>query len=117
MGTLQIQRQFLRGGLGRPYGAIEAQWRPRKASEPRRFSTKSYQCCTGEQRARIYLLGYLTGLLKSEIASLTPSSSQLDDQTATLTLEARNSKHRKRDEIPSRYSGRNAEGVAGRFGS
>ena len=44
--------------------------------------------------------GQQTGLRKSEIASLTPESFQLDDQTPTLTLEARNSKHRKRDVLP-----------------
>ena len=33
-------------------------------------------------------------------ASLTPESFQLDDQTPTLTLEARHSKHRKQDVLP-----------------
>jgi len=68
--------------------------------EAARSSTKSYQCYSGEQRARIYLLSYLTGLRKGEIASLTPESFQLDEQTPTLILEARNSKHRKRDVLP-----------------
>jgi integrase len=68
--------------------------------EATRASTKSYQCYTGEQRARIYLVSYLTGLRKNEIASLTPESFRLDDQTPTLTLEARHSKHRKQDVLP-----------------
>ena len=42
----------------------------------------------------------LTGLRKNEIASLTPESFQLDDETPTLTLEARDSKHRKKDVLP-----------------
>ena len=68
--------------------------------EAARSSTKSYQCYSGEQRARIYLLSYLTGLRKNEIASLTPESFQLDEQTPTLILEARSSKHRKKDVLP-----------------
>ena len=68
--------------------------------EAARSSSKDVQCYDGEQRARIYLLAYLTGLRKNEIASLTPESFQLDDETPTLTLEARDSKHRKKDVLP-----------------
>ncbi len=65
-----------------------------------RASSKDVQCYSGEQRARIYLLSYLTGLRKSEIASLTVESFQLETVTPTLTVEARDSKHRKKDVIP-----------------
>jgi len=68
--------------------------------EAARSSTKSYQCYSGEQRARIYLLSYLTGLRKSEIASLTPESFQIESEPPTLTLEAESSKHRKKDVLP-----------------
>ena len=65
-----------------------------------RASLKDVQCFSGEQRARIYLLSYLTGLRKNEIASLTVESFQLDQDTPTLTVEAKDSKHRKKDVIP-----------------
>jgi hypothetical protein len=68
--------------------------------EAARASDQKYQCYSGEQRARIYLISYLTGLRKSEVASLTPESFELTGQTPTLTLEARDSKHRKRDVLP-----------------
>ena len=68
--------------------------------EAARASDQEYQCYSGEQRARIYLLSYLTGLRKSEVASLTPESFEFTGQTPTLTLEARDSKHRKRDVLP-----------------
>jgi len=63
-------------------------------------STKSYQCDSGEQPARIDLLSYLTGLRKGEIASLTPESFQMESEPPTLTLEAKSSKHRKKDVLP-----------------
>jgi len=55
---------------------------------------------TGEQRARIYLLSYMTGLRKGEIASLTPRSFNLNAAPPTLTVEAIASKHRRKDVLP-----------------
>ena len=43
-----------------------------------RESEKSIQCYDGETRARIYILAYLTGLRRQELASLTPKSFKLD---------------------------------------
>lgn len=65
-----------------------------------RESGVSIQCYTGEERARIYTVSYMTGLRKSELASLTPSSFELDDDPPTLTVEAKSSKHRKKDILP-----------------
>ena len=65
-----------------------------------RTSDQKVQGYSGEQRARIYLISYLTGLRKSEVASLTPESFEITGKTPILTLEARNSKHRKRDVLP-----------------
>jgi integrase/recombinase XerC len=64
-----------------------------------RASSKSVQGYDGEQRARIYLLSYMTGLRQGEIASLTPQSFNLNDATPTYTVEAQHSKHRKKDVI------------------
>jgi hypothetical protein len=55
---------------------------------------------TGEQRARIYILSYMTGLRKNELGSLTPRSFRLDDSPPTLTVDASSSKHRKKDVLP-----------------
>jgi len=68
--------------------------------EAARTSDQEYQCYSGEQRARIYLLSYLTGLRKREVASLTLESFEITGKTPILTLEARDSKHRKRDVLP-----------------
>ncbi len=65
-----------------------------------RNSNKSIQCYNGETRARIYILSYMTGLRRGELASLTPRSFQLDTSPPTLTVEAKNSKHRKKDVLP-----------------
>lgn len=54
----------------------------------------------GETRARIYQISYLTGLRRGELASLTPASFKLDDAQPTLTVEARSSKHRRKDTLP-----------------
>lgn len=45
-------------------------------------------------------LSYLSGLRKGEIASLTPSNFKLDAEQPTLTVEAKHSKHRKKDTLP-----------------
>lgn len=55
---------------------------------------------TGEQRARIYLLSYMTGLRKKEIASLSPQSFFLNGTPPTVTIEAACSKHRRKDVLP-----------------
>ncbi len=65
-----------------------------------RVSGRRIQEFTGEQRARIYTLSYMTGLRKNEIASLTPRSFCLDASPATVTLEAAFSKHRRKDVLP-----------------
>jgi site-specific recombinase XerD len=58
------------------------------------------QCFDGEQRARIYTLSYMTGLRRNEIASLTPRSFDLKSKQPTLTVEAKSSKHKKKDVLP-----------------
>ena len=65
-----------------------------------RESGVSIQCYTGEERARIYTLSYMTGLRKSELASLTPKSFDLQAKQPTVTVEAKSSKHRKKDVLP-----------------
>jgi integrase len=64
--------------------------------------TSSYkvQGYDGVTRARIYLLSYMTGLRKGEIASLTRANFKLDGEQPTLTVEAKHSKHRKKDILP-----------------
>ena len=63
-------------------------------------SEKMIQCFDGETRSRIYILSYMTGLRRSELASLTPSSFKLDGSPPTVTVAAANSKHRKTDVLP-----------------
>ena len=65
-----------------------------------RTSGVSIQCFDGEQRARIYILSYMTGLRRREIASLTPESFDLKSTPPTLTIEAACSKHRRKDVLP-----------------
>lgn len=55
---------------------------------------------TGEERARIYLVAFSTGLRRGEIGSLRKSSFQLDADSPTVTLEAAYSKHRRKDVLP-----------------
>jgi len=71
-----------------------------KLVQSARSSTELIQCFDGETRARIYILSYMTGLRRSELASLTPASFKLDDAPATLTVEATISKHRRKDTLP-----------------
>ena len=71
-----------------------------KLVESARTSDVPIQCYDGEQRARIYILSYMTGLRRKEIASLTPGSFKLDDEPATLTVDAACSKHRRKDVLP-----------------
>lgn len=65
-----------------------------------RSGNVSIQCFNGEHRARIYILSYMTGLRRREIASLTPESFDLESTPPTLTIEAACSKHRRKDVLP-----------------
>lgn len=65
-----------------------------------RSSGERVQGFTGEQRARIYTLSYMTGLRRAEIASLTPRSFKLDENPPTVTVDAACSKHRRVDVLP-----------------
>ncbi len=82
---------------------------PRRALKPVEFqklvasarkSSIYIQCYSGETRARIYTLSYMTGLRRKELASLTPSSFDLKATPPTVTVEAACSKHRKKDTLP-----------------
>lgn len=65
-----------------------------------RESGERIQCFDGETRARLYLFGYLTGLRRKELASLTPRSFNLTRTPPTVTVDAACSKHRKTDVLP-----------------
>ncbi len=65
-----------------------------------RSSNKRIQGYDGEQRARVYLVSFLTGLRRSELASLTPASFDLDSPQPTVTVAAACSKHRRTDVLP-----------------
>ncbi len=65
-----------------------------------RTSGISIQRYSGEQRARIYLMAYLTGLRRKELGSLTPKSFNLDATPPTVTVAATASKHRQEDVLP-----------------
>ena len=54
----------------------------------------------GELRARVYLMSFMTGLRRLELASLTPNSFKLDDDQPTLVVQASSSKHRRKDTLP-----------------
>lgn len=82
---------------------------PRRALSPEEFSKlvasarqsgESIQCFDGEQRSRIYILSYMTGLRRKEIASLTPRSFDLAAVPPTVTVAAACSKHRRTDVLP-----------------
>ena len=63
-------------------------------------SNKRIQGYDGGQRARVYLMSYLTGLRRSELASLTPASFNLAATQPTVTVSAACSKHRRTDVLP-----------------
>lgn len=65
-----------------------------------RSSGVSIQCFDGEQRARIYILSYMTGLRRKELGSLTPQSFDLVVDPPIVTLQAACSKHRRKDVLP-----------------
>jgi integrase len=60
----------------------------------------SIQRYDGETRARIYILSYMTGPRKGELASLTRRSFDLEASQPTLTVQAGTSKHRRKDVLP-----------------
>ncbi len=65
-----------------------------------RNSGVNIQSYSGEERARIYTISYLTGLRRKEIGSLTSRSFNLSGNPPTVTVEAACSKHRKKDVLP-----------------
>ncbi len=65
-----------------------------------RTSGVDIQCYSGEERARIYIISYMTGLRRKEIASLTSRSFNLRGNPPTITVEAACSKHRRKDVLP-----------------
>jgi integrase len=65
-----------------------------------RSSGISIQRFSGEQRARIYITAYLTGLRRKELGSLTTRSFDLDATPPTVTVAAVSSKHRQVDVLP-----------------
>lgn len=67
---------------------------------PARASGYRIQGFTGEQRARIYEISYVTGLRRREVESLTPRSFRLDDDPPTVTVDAAGSKHRREVALP-----------------
>ena len=71
-----------------------------KLVQSARDSGVDIQCYSGEERARIYTLSYMTGLRKGELASLTPASFALDAAQPTVTVQAGASKHRRKDVLP-----------------
>jgi len=64
------------------------------------LSNEDIQCFNGEQRARIYILSFMTGLRRKELASLTPRSFDFRANPPLLTLQAACSKHRRTDVLP-----------------
>jgi hypothetical protein len=68
--------------------------------ETARLGDYQVQGYDGVTRARIYLLSYMTGLRKGEIASLTPASFKLDAEQPVVTVAARASKRRRKDTLP-----------------
>jgi integrase/recombinase XerD len=71
-----------------------------KLVQSARESGAEIQCYDGETRARIYILSYMTGLRRNEIASLSPRSFNIDGEQPTVTVEAAFSKHRRKDVLP-----------------
>jgi len=71
-----------------------------KLIDSARTSGVRIQGYSGEQRARIYLTSFLTGLRRNELGSLTRRSFALDVPQPTITVDASSSKHRKKDVLP-----------------
>jgi site-specific recombinase XerC len=68
--------------------------------ESARSSGQEVQGYDGEQRARVYLMSFMTGLRRKELASLTPRSFYLDAPQPILKVKAACSKHRREDTLP-----------------
>ena len=82
---------------------------PRRALTPDEFhklinatrsSGKPIRRYSPEQRMRVYITSYMTGLRKGEMASLTPASFDLEAEQPTVTVQAGASKHRRKDVLP-----------------
>ncbi len=71
-----------------------------KLLESARTSSETIQCYDGETRYRLYLVAYMTGLRRGELASLTPESFKLEASPPLVTVQAADSKHRKTDRLP-----------------
>ncbi|MBX3412778.1 MAG: site-specific integrase [Pirellulales bacterium] len=71
-----------------------------KLIEAARASKKLVQLYPGELRARLYLMAFLTGLRRRELASLTSKNFTLDDEQPIVVVEAAFSKHRRKDTLP-----------------
>jgi integrase len=71
-----------------------------KLVQSARTSGETVQALSGDERARIYIVSFMTGLRRKELASLTPRSFDLDGNPPTLTVKATVSKHRKKDVLP-----------------
>ena len=54
----------------------------------------------GSDRAMLYLIATGTGYRSGELQSLTPESFELEDSCPTITVQAVNSKRRRRDVQP-----------------
>jgi len=59
---------------------------------------------SGPERAMLYRVAIETGLRRSELASLTRPSFNLDGEWPTVTVEAGDSKHRRQDVLPLKLS-------------
>lgn len=65
-----------------------------------RASKRVIRGLSGEDRAVLYTVAQRTGLRRSELLSLTPSSFDLGGNPPVVRLAAKNSKHRKTDVLP-----------------
>jgi integrase len=63
-------------------------------------SPKRFRGLSGSDRAMLYLTAAYAGLRASELASLTPASLDLDSECPTITVDAGDSKRRRRDVQP-----------------
>ncbi len=96
---LSLKRQNVELDVRRKRRALEV-GEVVKLIDSARQSGKRLQGYDGEQRARLYLFSCLTGLRKSEIASLSPQSFILKGPEPTVTVQAACSKHRRTDVLP-----------------
>ena len=65
-----------------------------------RESNELIQCYTGEERARFYLLSFMTGLRRKELGSLTKKDFKLKASLPILTVEADFAKAGRKDVLP-----------------